>query len=57
MIFKIYMVVKIELVYEGLIVYVLDVFCFVIVVFNFLSEDQNVSFNYILDVKVFYQMI
>lgn len=54
---KTHTAVKIEPAYEGPIVHVLDASRSVTVVSNLLSEDQNVSSNYILDVKASYQTI
>jgi len=54
---KTHTAVKIEPAYEGPIVHVLDASRSVTVVSNLLSEDQNVTSNYILDVKESYQKI
>ncbi|NRB50921.1 MAG: methionine synthase [Saprospiraceae bacterium] len=54
---KTHTAVKIEPAYEGPIVHVLDASRSVTVVSNLLRAEQNVSSNYILDVKASYQTI
>lgn len=54
---KTHTAVKIEPAYEGAVVHVLDASRSVTVVSSLLSEDQNVTSNFILDVKASYQTI
>lgn len=54
---KTHTAVKIEPAYEGAVVHVLDASRSVTVVSNLLSEDENVTSDYILDIKAAYRKI